>query len=157
MKALFPSMMCLVLCVPGFAHSADSETPVRQTVEAFYTAYDHGFEGKVEFATEDWNHTNPGGGRARGRDAVLKDVRGVHATFLKGVTDTVENMDVRFATPDVAVVTVTSRTSAYTSPDGIRHPENEGVIRTFVVVKQSVRWLIMQDQNTIIGQDFGVR
>jgi uncharacterized protein (TIGR02246 family) len=152
MKVLFPSTMCLFLCVPGFAHSADSETSVRQAVEAFYTAFDHGFEGGAsEFATEDWNHISPRGGRTRGREAVLRTVQEVHTTFLKGVTDTIEDMDVRFAIPDVAVATVTSRVSTYTTPDGIMHA-NERWIRTFVVVMRGGRWLIMQDQNTVIAR-----
>ena len=49
----------------------------------------------------------------------------------------------------MAVVTVTSRMSTFTTPDRVRH-ENERHIRTFVVVKRSDRWLIMQDQNTVI-------
>jgi uncharacterized protein (TIGR02246 family) len=75
----------------------------------------------------------------------------VHSTFLKGVSETIEDMDVRFATSDVAVVTVTSRMSMVTMPNGVKR-ENERHIRTFVVVKRSGRWLIMQDQNTIIGR-----
>ena len=143
-------MMCLVLCVPSFANGADNETPVRQAVQAFYAAFDHGFvDGASAFATEDWNHINPFGGRTSGREAVLKEVAEVHTTFLKGVTDTIENMDVRFATPDTAVATVTSRVSTYTPPDGIRHA-NERWIRTFVVVRRGGRWLIMQDQNTVV-------
>jgi uncharacterized protein (TIGR02246 family) len=150
MKVLFPSLTCLVLCLTAFAHSAENETPVRQAVQAFYTAFDRGFlDGASAFATEDWNHINPFGGRTRGREAVLKEVVEVHTTFLRGVTDTIENVDIRFATPDVAVATVTSRVSTFTPPDGITH-ENERWIRTFVVVKREGRWLIMQDQNTII-------
>jgi hypothetical protein len=64
------------------------------------------------FTSDDWNHINPGGGRTRGREAVLKELREVHGTFLKGVTDTITSLDVRFATPDVAVATVTSQMSA---------------------------------------------
>ena len=57
MKILYPTIMSLALCLPVFAHSADRETPVRQTVEAFYAAFDKGFvDGASAFATEDWNH-----------------------------------------------------------------------------------------------------
>jgi hypothetical protein len=45
---------------------------------------------------------------------------------------------------------VISQMSTYTTPDGIRH-EKERHIRTFVVMKQDKRWLIVQDQNTIMG------
>jgi len=100
--------------------------------------------------TEDWNHINPFGGWTRSREAVLKELKEVHSTRLKGVSDTIEDMTVRFATPDVAVVTVTSWTTSFTTPDGVRH-ENEHHIRTFIVVKRGGRWLIMQDQNTLIA------
>jgi uncharacterized protein (TIGR02246 family) len=103
--------------------------------------------GPADYATEDWNHINPYGGRDRGREATLKTVRGVHQTFLKGTTDAIENMDIRFAAQDVAVGTVTSVTSPFTSPDGVKHGV-ERYIRTFVVVKRGGRWLLMQDHNT---------
>jgi hypothetical protein len=38
-----------------------------------------------------------------------------HATFLKGVTDTAEDISVRLATSEVAIVTVRSRTSTANS------------------------------------------
>jgi uncharacterized protein (TIGR02246 family) len=70
--------------------------------------------------------------------------------LFKGVSDKIEKMDVRFAAPDVAIATVTSRMSTFAMPDGVQHV-NERHIRTFVVVKRANRWLIMQDQNTAIG------
>jgi uncharacterized protein (TIGR02246 family) len=84
-----------------------------------------------------------------GREEVLKEVKEVHSTFLKGVSDTIEQMDVRLANADVAVATVTSRVSTFTTPDGVKH-ENEQQVRTLVVVKRGARWLIMQDHNTIV-------
>jgi uncharacterized protein (TIGR02246 family) len=82
---------------------------------------------------------------------VLKLLKGVHSTFLKGVTDTPDEMEVRFARADVAVVTVPSTMKGtFTTPDGKKH-ENDRNIRTFVVAKRGGKWLIMQDQNTIRG------
>jgi uncharacterized protein (TIGR02246 family) len=125
---------------------------VRKAVDAFYAAFNLVFEGANDFATEVCNHINPYGGSPRGRKNVLNEVRQVHATVLKGVSDNVEGMSVRFATRDVAVVTVTSVMSTFVTPDGVKH-ENERHIRTFVVVKRGSRWLVMQDQNTtIVGQ-----
>ena len=135
---------------PVLTHHTGSEALVRQAVAAFYLAFDQGFEGACDFSTEDWVHINPGGGWTRGREAVLKEVREVHTTFLKGVTDSIEDMSVRFAARSVAIATVTSVMSPYLTNDGARH-ENERHIRTFVMVKRTGRWLIMQDQNTTIG------
>jgi uncharacterized protein (TIGR02246 family) len=151
MKLLFSAALFMSLCVPAFAQEA-REVPVRQSIEAFYSAFGQGFvDGAGAFATEDWNHINPFGGRTRGRDAVLKEVVAVHATFLKGVTDTIDTVDVRFASPDVAVATVTSHMSPFVTPDGIAH-DKDRPIRTFVMVRRAGRWLIMQDQNTNISQ-----
>ena len=123
---------------------------VRQAVEAFYAAFDDGFVGACDFSTEDWNHINPTGGWTRGREQVLKEIREVHTTFLKDVSDRIEEMSIRFATRNAAVVTVISLMSEFVTPDGVKH-ENERHIRTFVVAKRDGRWLVMQDHNTAIG------
>jgi uncharacterized protein (TIGR02246 family) len=150
------SCRCMVtILMLGVAILAQTEGPdehaVRQTVESFYEAFKtHSFNNAENFATEDWNHINPYGGRTRGREAVLRELKEVHSTFLKGVSDNIEDMDVRFAGADAAVVTVTSRMTAFVTPDGVKH-DNERHIRTFVVVKRTGRWVIMQDQNTVIA------
>ena len=79
---------------------------------------------------------------------MLNELKGVHSTSPKGVSDTPEEMMARFAAPDVAVVTVSSRVGTYVTPDGVKR-ESERRIRTFVVVRRGGRWLIMQDQSTI--------
>jgi uncharacterized protein (TIGR02246 family) len=149
MKRISMIMIGLFLVLPSAAQKDNQEAAVQATIRAFYKAFDDGFVGPADYATEDWNHINPNGGRARGREATLNVVRTVHQSFLKDTTDTIEDMDVRFATDDVAVGTVTSVMSPYTSPDGVKHgPERH--IRTFVLVKRKGHWLIMQDHNTKI-------
>ena len=144
-------VITLISLVLPSAGGNDREAEVRSTIEAFYKAFDDGFTQPAEFATEDWNHINPFGGRTRSREATLKEVREVHQSFLKGATETVESMDIRFATPEVAVGTVVSVGSGFTSPDGVKHGPGRA-IRTFVVVKRGKRWQIMQDQNTVIQE-----
>jgi uncharacterized protein (TIGR02246 family) len=148
MKMLAAALMGMMLMVPRCV-CADDEASVRMAIRSFYKGFDEGFTGPIDYAAKDWNHINPNGGRTRGRDATLKAVRSVHQSFLKGTTDRVENMDVRFASPGVAIGTVISIMSAFTMPDGVKHGA-ERHIRTFVLVKRGDRWLIMQDQNTTI-------
>lgn len=152
MRRALSVAVSLLIVIGLYAQPVTQEVAVRKAVQSFYDAFNsHDFGRVPEFTTEDWNHLNPFGGRTRGRAAVLKELKEVHSTFLKGVTDTMEEMDVRFATPDVAVVTVTSQMTTYITPDKVRH-ENERHLRTFVVLKRSGKWLIMQDQNTLIAR-----
>jgi uncharacterized protein (TIGR02246 family) len=143
-------VIALTLFTTAFAADASREAEVRQTVQAFYTAFGEGFVKPVEFAATDWYHISPFGGVDKGLEAVLKDVRTVHTTFLKGTTDTINDMSVRFASNTAAVATVVSTMSPFTAPDGITHGA-EKHIRTFVVAKRGGRWLIMQDQNTTVA------
>lgn len=136
--------------LPGPAFAADDEAAIRHVLQSFYTAFDEGFVKPVDFATDDWYHINSFGGIDRGLEAALKTVREVHATFLKGVTDTPDEIDIRVASGDVAVATVTSMLSLYLRPDGVRQGPQK-LVRTFVVVKRGGRWLIMQDQNTMVA------
>lgn len=152
MKVLVAALINLIFIVGMLAQTPGEEKQVRLAVQSFYAAFNsHDFKRAEDFTTEDWNHINPVGGWTRGREAVLKELKEVHSSFLRGVSDTVEEMVVRFATPEVAIVTVPSKLSTYTTPDGVKH-ENERQIRTFVVVKRGSRWLIMQDQNTVRGR-----
>ncbi|MFN7926204.1 MAG: SgcJ/EcaC family oxidoreductase [Bryobacteraceae bacterium] len=127
----------------------DRQAKVKATVAEFYRNFDEGFNTPADYATGDWYHINPYGGVDKGRDATLETVRDVHRSFLKGTKDTVKDIDIRFASDDVAVATVTSEMTPFTSPDGVRHGV-ERHLRTFVVVKRDSGWLIMQDHNTTV-------
>ncbi len=151
MKILLCAVISLSLIAGACNQTSNQENEARQAVQSFYDAFNkHEFDNVQNFTTEDWIHINPFGGQTAGREAVLKELKEVHESFLKGVTATIEDISVRSAAPDAAIVTVTNRMGTYTTPDGIKH-ENERQIKTFVVVKRSGKWLIMQDQNTIIG------
>lgn len=129
-------------------NSINQEMKVRKTVQLFYDAFNtHDFNKIPEFTTEDWTHINPFGSWTRGREAVLAELIEVHSLFLRGVTDTPEEMEVRFASMNTAIVTVPSKMSPHATPDGV-YRENQKQIRTFILVKRGNRWLILQDQNT---------
>lgn len=148
MKRAWPIALLLVVSCAS-APAATREADVRRTVEAFYAAFNsHTFDRAAEFTTEDWNHVNPFGGWTKSREEVLAELHQVHTTFLKGTTDSVESMSVRFVANDVALVTVTSHMSPFTTPDGTRHDDRQR--RTFVVVQRGGAWLITSDQNTIL-------
>ena len=148
MKITLVTLIAIILIKDVLAQTANDESRVREVVESFYADFNsHGWVHAVNYTTEDWVHINPLGGCTRGRDAVLKELEEVHSTFLKGVSDTIQQMAVRFVTTDVAIVTVTSQMSTFITPDGTKH-ENEQHIRTFVLVRRNDHWMITQDQNT---------
>jgi uncharacterized protein (TIGR02246 family) len=149
-ELLFLAICVLVFGTPVSGQNKASEKAVIDAVKSFYAGFSDGkFATAETYTTEDWNHINPFGGRTVGREAVLKEVRAVHSTFLKGVTDTPETFDVSFPSSNVASVVVPSRLSPFTTPDGVKH-ENDRNIRTFILVKRDGRWLIKHDHNTFI-------
>jgi uncharacterized protein (TIGR02246 family) len=150
MRALFLLTLLIFMVFAGKGQGALDEDAVRKVVTAFQEDFNDGrFLNAAAYSTSEWVHINPGGGITKGRDEVLKEVRAVHQTFLKGVTMQVESMDTRFLTPEVAMASVIHNLSNYTTPDGVKH-ENERQIKTYVMVKRKGKWLLAQDHNTII-------
>jgi uncharacterized protein (TIGR02246 family) len=76
---------------------------------------DGGFKNAATYTTKDWEHINPLGGVDKGRDEILKVVRSVHQTFLKGASMTIERMSIRFIRPDVALADVIHKVTSYTT------------------------------------------
>jgi uncharacterized protein (TIGR02246 family) len=147
----------LLLCIATFlsfvsiGQSSKDEQLVREVVKSFVNDYNNGdFKNAPFYTTNDWVHINPGGGITRGRDEVLKEVRAVHQTLLKGVRITIDTMTIRFVTTDVAIVNAIHKSDTYITPeDGIKH-ENERQIKTYIIVRLKGKWLLTLDQNTII-------
>src|SRR5688572_25608248 len=107
MRLLVGAGISLAISTSITAQVPDGEALVRQAVETFYLAFNaDGFDRAADFTTEDWHHINPLGGWTQGRVETVRQIQQAHSTFLKGVSETIERMDVRFATADVAVVTV---------------------------------------------------
>ena len=97
----------LLLCLATFlsfvsmGQSSRDEQLVREVVKSFVNDYNNGdFKNASLYTTNDWVHINPGGGITRGREDVLKEVRAIHQTMLKGVRITIDTMTIRFVTAD---------------------------------------------------------
>lgn len=150
MKRSFILLAAGILSLAVQAQSFQDKESVQKLVLAFQEDFNEGsFKNAMAYSTPDWRHINPGGGIDRGRDSVLKTVRAVHQSFLKGVTMSIESMEIRFITPDVAIANVVHKVGMYITPDGVKH-ENERHIKTYVAVKKKSTWLLVQDHNTII-------
>ncbi|SRR6266542_1379655 len=151
MKAVFILTIVSFLSFVSMGQSSHDTEAVKKVVVAFQEDFNDGsFKNAASYTTIDWEHLDPGGGITKGRDEVLKLVRSVHQTFLKGVSITIESMTIRFITPDVAIADVIHKISKYEIPAGVKH-ENERELKTYVVVKQKGKWLLTHDQNTTIA------
>jgi uncharacterized protein (TIGR02246 family) len=150
MKILYLLMSLVIGSFVCRGQGLQDKEAVRKVIIAFQDDFSDGsFKNAAAYSTIDWEHINPGGGIDKGRDSVLKTVRAVHQTFLKGVTMQVESMAIRFLTPDVAIADVVHKLGNFTTPDGIKH-ENERQIKTYVVVNRKGKWLLAHDHNTVI-------
>jgi uncharacterized protein (TIGR02246 family) len=151
MKIYILSLIIVSLSCPSFGQDSGSEKLVKDVVVAFQGDFnDGGFKNAEFYTTRDWIHINPGGGVAKGREVVLKEVRSVHQTFLKGVSMSIESMTIGFPTPETAIATVIHRIDTYELPEGVKH-ENERQMKTYIIIKQNSKWLLALDQNTVIA------
>ena len=142
--------VAIFLSSTSFGQNAQDERLVKNVVLAYQDDYnDGGFKNVESYTTKDWEHINPIGGITKGRDEVMKELRPLCQTILKGVTLTVESDTIRFLSPTVAIANVVHRCSDYEFPQGVKH-HNERHMKTYVIVKRQNKWLLTLDQNTII-------
>ena len=150
MKACLFIFFTAILSNTSFGQSAKDEQLVKNVVLAYQDDYNDGaFKNAASYSTQDWEHINPIGGITRGRDEVLKELRPLTQTILKGVTLQVESITVRFLSPTVAIANVVHKCSDYEFPQGVKH-QNERHMKTYIIVKKQNKWLLTLDQNTII-------
>jgi len=147
----------LFLITAGFisfvsiGQSSQDKVLVKKVVIAFQEDFTDGsFKNAASYTTNDWEHLHPGGGINKGRADVLKLVRSVHQTFLKGVRMTMDSMTIRFITPDVAIAVVFHTLSTFELPAGVKH-ENERELKTYIIVKRKGKWLLTHDHATTIA------
>jgi hypothetical protein len=75
MVKLIFSILALNLAASGVAHADEKDAEVRATIQTFYKNFNEGFTAPADYASEDWNHINPNGGRNQGREPTLRRLR----------------------------------------------------------------------------------
>ncbi|QMU30604.1 YybH family protein [Adhaeribacter radiodurans] len=151
MKTFIFLLLTVFVSIVSMGQSSKDEESVKKVINAFQDDFNDGsFKNAAAYTTSDWEHLDPGGGIVKGREEVLKVVRGVHQTILKGVSMTIQSMSIRFITPDVAIADVIHKISDFELPAGVKH-KNELNLKTYVVVKQKGKWLLTHDQNTTVA------
>lgn len=151
MKRYLILFIILGFSKPSIGQNSHNEQLIKSVVLAFQDDFNEGgFKNAEFYTTKEWIHINPGGGITKGRNAVLKEVRTVHQTFLKGVSLIIESITIRFLTSNVAIANVVHKSSDYELPQGIIH-QNERQRKTYILVKKQNKWFLTLDQNTVIA------
>lgn len=151
MKSYHILFLILSFSNPSIGQNSRDGQLVKNVVLAFQDDFNEGgFKNAEFYTTKDWEHINPGGGITKGRGAVLKEVRTVHQTFLKGVSLKIESITIRFLNPTVAIADVVHKSSDYELPQGVKH-QNERQMKIYIIVKKQNKWLLTLDQNTVIA------
>lgn len=122
-------------------------TAVVQEFAACWNAHDMSAFGAL-FAP-DADFVNVVGMRWQGRAAIQAAHEASHASMFRSSQLTIENTDVRFLGPSVAVTRSQWTLVGHTSPDGRALPQRRGYL-THVLVEREGRWLIVVSQNTDI-------
>ncbi|MDO7877708.1 SgcJ/EcaC family oxidoreductase [Hymenobacter sp. ASUV-10] len=161
MKTLLLSLALLLVTGRTFAQAppatttAADETAIRQLVQRMAANWtNHHFADMETYTTPDVSWVNIVGMWWRGRPAVQQAHQQIFDTMFKGVPFTLNDVNVRFVTPDVAVVNAHEHVGAFYPPDGINRGANKAgdtdELMTLVMVKQQGRWLLTAGQNTVI-------
>jgi uncharacterized protein (TIGR02246 family) len=161
MKRIFLTLVVIVSVFNTYSQSASDKEAVNQVATSFLSSFkNHDFSNMKDYAVQELNVINPAGMWWKNRNDVQKAFLAFHQTFLKNASMTEESRSIRFIDPDVAIVNLIVRMSAFYPPDGVDRGTNKRgdnrAIATMVVVKQNGKWLLTSAQNTTIDEQAAV-
>jgi uncharacterized protein (TIGR02246 family) len=132
------------------ASPEDDEQAIRQVEARWQDAWNrHDMDALAGLFTDDAAFVQVNGRRWNGPAEIKKNHAAVHTMMFKESVWSNHDTDVRFLTPDVAVVHQTWGMIGDRNPDGSPRPPRDGIF-TQVFVKRDGKWLITAAQNTNI-------
>ena len=130
------------------ADQNSDQAAIRQTVMGLQDAWNrHDMKAFANLFAEDADFVNVAGAWWKGRAEIEEKHRAVHATIFRDSTLSIEEVDVRFLTPDIAIAHVFTVLVGQKMPDGTAVPPRRALL-TQVLQKQSEKWMIVASQNT---------
>lgn len=145
------ALTVLIAAASGVARAnGNEEQAVRSVVERFADAWNrHDMGAFSQLFGEDADFVNVIGTRWIGRPAIREAHAATHATIFKESRLTIEQTDVRFLDPDVAVARSRWTLTGHTASDGQPGALRTGFL-TNVLVQRDGRWEIAVSRNTDI-------
>ncbi|MGA7930402.1 MAG: SgcJ/EcaC family oxidoreductase [Candidatus Sulfotelmatobacter sp.] len=121
---------------------------IRQTVMRLQEAWNrHDMKAFANLFAEDADFVNVAGAWWKGRAEIEQKHRASHTTIFRDSTLSVEEVDVRFLTPDIAIAHVLTALVGQKIADGTVVSPRRALL-TQVLQKQSGDWMIVASHNT---------
>lgn len=132
------------------AGTAADESAIRDIEARWQSAWNrHDIAGMASTYAPDADAINLAGEWFKGRDAFEKSLEELHSGKTKGSVWQTEQTDIKFLTPEIAIVHVYVNSHGDRNPDGSPMAPRR-VILTRVEVKRGGQWLIVASQATNI-------
>jgi len=135
----------------GSASGADQssdQAAIGQTVMRLQEAWNHhDMKAFANLFAEDADFVNVAGAWWKGRAEIEQKHRAAHATIFRNSTLSIEEVNVRFLTPDIAIAHVLTALVGQQMTDGTVAPPRRALL-TQVLQKQSGEWMIVASHNT---------
>lgn len=132
----------------GFAQkmTVDLKAVDKKVDELIASWNNHDYSDMANYATEDCDWVNIKGMWWRGRKEVEYAHQIFHQTIFKNTGLKKNSTTIRFITKDVAIVHLSWKTGAFTTPSGNQIPEGDD-LATLVYVKKAGKWLLTAAEN----------
>ena len=145
-KILMISAFLLPFVVTAQDRNADSKAIEQKVDELIGSWLKHDYSDMDNYATEDCDWVNIKGMWWKGRKEVAYAHQVYHQTIFKTTSLKKNAVTIRFVTEDVAIVHLSWRTGAFTTPSGNQVPEGDD-LATLVYVKKAGKWWLTAAEN----------
>ena len=136
----------------GAYYENDDESAVRNILAEYAVSWNsHDMAAFGRLFTEDCDYVNITGAQWKGAQEIVQRQAELFQSRLKTAVRTLTGAEVRFSTPDVALVHATWDVTGSSRPTGEAVPVLKE-ITTMVMVKTNGKWLITSFQNTESGE-----
>lgn len=142
-------LLTTVLAGPTLcAGQSPDEAEIRKVETGLQEAWNHhDMKAWANLFTEDADFVNVAGWWWKGRAQIEKKHTEIHAYIFRDSTLTIDEVDTRFLTPEIAIVHILWSLTGNRNPDGSDGQPRKGIF-TQVLQKQNGKWLIAAAQNT---------
>jgi uncharacterized protein (TIGR02246 family) len=145
------AMFFLLAGLTGPALSAGpdpDEEEIRTVQTRLHEAWNrHDMKAFSNLFAEDADFVNVAGAWWKGRTEIENKHASVHASIFRESTLTIDDVQIRFLTRDIALAHVLTSLTGQKTPEGAPVPPRKAIL-TQVLQKQNGKWLIVAAQNT---------